>query len=49
MMTNKSISKKIIERDLFCCEFESDFDLMKASLSNLDFWDNDEDEIWNDV
>jgi len=25
------------------------FDLMKASESTLDFWDNEEDEVWNNV
>jgi hypothetical protein len=24
-------------------------DLMKASESTLDFWDNDEDSVWDDV
>jgi hypothetical protein len=28
------------------CEFE---DLLSVSSSTLDFWDNEDDEIWNNV
>ncbi len=43
------IKSKKVEIIIRPIKKENDTDLMEAATSSMDFWDNEKDDIWNDV